>query len=268
MRQFAVACAFALIYFCSNASASVAPGTLSAESAALIAEQRESLAEQKFVPWIWQTSTCVDCEIAILPTSAAVRTPKVMAFINALADRKSELIRLYQSNGAEYNLLARMAIGILGRESQFFESRRYKTKETFPWAVHLLKLMRVYLEGVDRDPSPNSRGPTQIKIVPTKIVEHYGITASTLNEPESAAIATMGFLIEALHELKTRIRVNHLDFVNASNYVDYLPYIYFGSTKTLVSGRADPAQSQYIRDMKTYMEWVEIYERAPVIPVL
>ena len=204
-------------------------------------------------PWIWGTSSCDSCGLKIVATNPQLLTSQVQTFIRTLENKKSELQTIYGVSGSEYNLLAQMAIGILGRESQFFKSRRYVLKEQFPWAVEIAK-------GLAGDTTRNSRGPTQIKIVPARIAEIYEITPDQLWVPENAALATMGFLIETLGELKRRIIVNKLSFVNEANYVDYLPYIYFGSTTRLISGKADPSHNIYIRDMKKYMSWVEVFE--------
>ena len=204
-------------------------------------------------PWIWGRSTCDSCGLKIVATNPQLLTPEVQTFIRTLENKKSELQTIYGVGGSEYNLLAKMAIGILGRESQFFKSRRYVLKEQFPWAVEIAK-------GLTGDTTRNSRGPTQIKIVPARIQEIYEITPDQLWVPENAALATMGFLIETLGELKRRVAVNKLTFVNESNYVDYLPYIYFGSTLRLISGKADPDHNIYIKDMKKYMSWVEVFE--------
>jgi hypothetical protein len=208
-------------------------------------------------------TSSASAELILTPLRPELKTAKVIAFLNALSSHKAELRALYRVSGAEYNLLAHMAVGILGRESQFFQSRRYMVKENLPWAVHLTKVIQIYLEGSDRPVSPNSRGPTQIKIVPAKIADYYGITENDLFLPENAAVATMGFLIEALAELKRRVVVNHLDFVTPETYVDYLPYIYFGATRLLISGQATPERNIYVRDMKRYMSWVSVEETEP-----
>ncbi len=155
-----------------------------------------------------------------------------------------------------------MAVGILGRESRFYESPRYRFKEAFPWAVHVMKIMRAAATGAAVD--LNSRGPTQIKIVPKRIASQYGVTVDNLHKPENAALATMGYLIEALTELKSRVKHQHLDYINESNYVDYLPYIYFGSTRRLINGDAHPQSNLYVSEMKKFMTWIELYERAPI----
>ena len=210
-------------------------------------------AEGGIRPWVWGQSTCDSCGLMIVVDDPQLLTDEVQRFIHTIESKKSELQLMYGVRGSEYNLLAKMAIGILGRESLFFKSRRYVWKERLPWAVEIAKDLK-------GDTTLNSRGPTQIKVIPAKIVEIYEISKDQLWIPENAALATMGFLIETLSELKRRIVINKLKFVNESNYVDYLPYIYFGSTTRLITGKADPEHNVYIKDMKKYMNWVEVFE--------
>jgi hypothetical protein len=225
-------------------------------------------AAEEMRPWIWQQSTCENCAIAIQANDQQeLHTEKAQAFLRALESQKSRLIQIYGIHGQEYNLLAQMAIGILGRESRFFQSPRYYVKEAIPEVVSLIKVVKIYLAGSSRQPSPNSRGPTQIKNIPLKISEAYHFSKDELYVPEHAAVATMGFLIESLQELKRRVALNNLDFVTPETYVDYLPYLYFGSVRTLVNRRANPSKNIYIRDMKIYMSWVQIFESAQPAPI-
>jgi len=225
----------------------------------------ETLLSQGFQHWQWLKSDCGNCDIELIGTTQELQSSDVQRFMRTLGERKAEVIKLYADKisitSSEYNLLAQMAVGILGRESKFFTSARYRFKEEFPWAVHVLKLAEAYVDGAQRSPSPNSRGPTQIKTVPTKIAGQFGVTSDNLYISENAALATIGFLIESLDELKKRVVVDHLFEVQPSTYVDYLPYIYFGSTQSLARHSADPSHNAYITDMKKYMSWVDVFER-------
>ena len=238
----------------------VLSGALSWGQALFSAEKVAVLEAHGYQPWIWRAFDCADCPIVFLTGNQKLETAEVRAFIRTLETRKGEIIRLYGIHGQEYNLLAHMAVGILGRESQFFTSTRYRMKETFPGLVRVAKAFRAYLNGSESGPGLSSRGPTQIKIVPEKIAHFYGVTPEELYKPENAAVATVGFLIEILEELKRRVVVNDLEFVNETNYVDYLPYLYFGSRRMLIQGKATPDQNIYVRDMKKYMSWVLLYE--------
>jgi hypothetical protein len=226
-----------------------------------------------FSQWLWLKSTCDDCEIRFVAKSPTIQSPKVAEFIRALEERKPELMALYAGgqpgrqdlSDSEYNLLAHMAIGILGRESEFFSSTRYLVKENIPWLVNIFKLVRHYVTGKAVD--GNSRGPTQIKFLPKNAVEVYGIKPGDLKNPTKAAIATMSFLIEALAELKNHARYRKLTFITPATYPDYLPYIYFGARRQLINRTATPERNIYVRDMRKYMGWVEIYERPRRIPL-
>lgn len=234
-----------------------------AGAVALPQAQAASIEGGDIVPWQWTKSTCQDCGIIFEAKHKDLQSEKVQSFIHALEDSKTEITALYKSNSQEYNLLAHMAIGILGRESKFFKSLRYLAKEEMQAGVSLLKTARSVLPKYRNQTTTNSRGPTQIKEIPKLIADYYHMTSEDLDEPENAARATMGFLIEALRELKQRVKNNNLDFVTKSTYVDYLPYIYFGATHQLLKKTATPEQNMYIKAMKTYMSWVRVYEYQP-----
>lgn len=228
----------------------------------IVQQEKGALEQNGYHPWEWMKSEdCSNCEVFYLPEQPQVRTEKVELFMHALSAHKTDLMALYHVSSNEYNLLGHMAIGILGRESEFFTSTRYQVKEAFPSLVHLTKIIHAYLEG-HKEASVNSRGPTQIKVVPALIEQNYGITTDNLYVPENAAVATMGYLIEALAQLKKRVIVDHLDFIEPENYEDYLPYIYFGQSKALVNRTATPDTNLYVQTMKKYMSWVDVYERA------
>ncbi len=220
----------------------------------------EAFRQAGYTPWVWGQSDCAHCSIYLVPVNEGLDSEPVMRFLTTLAVEKKQLMKIYGIHGQEYNLLAHMAVGILGRESQFFTSTRYLTKEAYPGLIRMAKILKAYAKGIEGGPSRSSRGPTQIKIVPERIAEAYGIKAEDLHIPERAAIATMGFLIEILEELKRRVVINDLQFVSSDNYVDYLPYLYFGSRKMLLNGNATPEKNIYVQDMKRYMSWVAVYE--------
>lgn len=210
--------------------------------------------------WKWMKSNCKKCSIRFSTEHEELRNPKVLDFLEAIENQKENLLEIYGSDPQEYNLLALMAVGIIGKESEFYLSPRYKVKETVPWAVSILKAVHVYLSPENDRVMPNSRGPTQIKTIPKLIAFHYGIQPNDLKNPRAAAVATMGFLIEALKELKARAKNNHWEFVKKETYADYLPYIYFGSVGQLKNRTATPDKNLYIQAMRKYMSWVKIYE--------
>lgn len=208
--------------------------------------------------WSWGKSHCLDCGIYFKVKDEAQFDDRVLTFKESLEKEKATLLQLYSSDPQEYNLLAWMALGILGRESNFYESGRYKIKEAFPLVIRGAKIVKAELKG--GNVSANSRGPTQIKKIPERIAWHYNIKPQDLHDPHNAAVATMGFLIEALEELKNRARNNSLEFITRETYVDYLPYIYFGKSRSLTERTATPEANLYVKEMKAHMRKFEVYE--------
>jgi len=222
--------------------------------------QSDAFPPTNYRMWRWLGSDCHNCPIMIVTNREMLHSEEVTEFIQAIAQNKTELVELYKIDGQEYNLLAHMGIGILGRESTFFTGRRYWIKETLPGVVRFLKTMKWLVNGAEGSVPDSSRGPTQIKVIPKKIAENYKITTADLGDPSNAALATMGFLIESLQELKRRIVINKLSEVTPETYVDYLPFIYMGSARRLIHRDPTPVQLNYIREMKSWMDWVIIYE--------
>lgn len=216
-------------------------------------------------------------------------------FVSALESEKATIMKLYNLDNDEYNDLARYAFGILGNESEFGENWRYSVKETFPFGVAFIKDTKnkvfgktkeaykkasgfwsglrdgtttYFRELVNRDvrlltgkitDENNSRGPTQIKTVPSKIEEHYKITKDNISDPKNSAIATMGFLAEAMVELKNRAKT--YPAITRENRLDYLHYIYMGSTHEIKNQTATPDKNIYLRQLKEYLKGVKLYQR-------
>jgi hypothetical protein len=245
---------------------------------------------QKTVPWSWKKSDCRTCGISfklvgninaredmdmkeksirfLMSTTPAGKTAldaydldakaRTYVFLNALSTEKETILKLYNSDSQEYNLLASMAVGILGQESRFFGHWRYFIKRNSQLAIKEMKEIKAWIK--DSEAVANSKGPTQIKNVPDRIAQHYNITEKNLWNPKSAAVSTMGYLIEALAELKQRAKNNHLEMITNDTYVDYLPYIYFGGTKKLVNRTATPDKNIYVKNMKRFMKKVAVSE--------
>jgi len=162
---------------------------------------------QKPRVWSFGSSQCQTCPIQFEVLKEEIKTEKVQAFLKALESSQTEMIQLYKIDAQEYALLAHMAVGILGRESIFFTSWRYHVKKDMPWMVSLIKTVRTYLS--TQKVSQNSRGPTQIKVIPQKVEEAFEFTEEDLDIPENAARATVGILIENLRELKQRAKITN-----------------------------------------------------------
>lgn len=173
-------------------------------------------------------------------------------FVNQLSIEKARLMKLYRLDNDEYNELARLAFGILGNESDYGRSFKYHVKESIPLVVALLK-------GEGFDTTQNSRGLTQIKKVPALIEKEYGTKKEDLVIPEHAAVATLGFLADALSELKVKARLN--PDINSDNQYDYLHYIYTGRSSEITERTATPEQNIYLRQIKEAAKGLLILER-------
>jgi hypothetical protein len=239
---------------------------------AAVKADRAAVESLGFRPWKWSEPEPAQPAntFVMIPVHEEVRYDKAKEFINALASNKAELMELYKDKAPvtddEYVMLARMAVGFLGAESEFFRSSRYLMKEACIFCFAAAKWGASMLGLADNDTM--SRGPIQMKNVPDLIEQKYGITADDLNDPTNAARAIMGYLIEALQQLKRTAANNGLDHINKDTYVDYLPYIYFGSSHKLISRTATPDKNLYIQKMRTYMDWVEIHSRTNAQPML
>lgn len=175
-----------------------------------------------------------------------------LRFVNQLSKEKSRLMKLYRLDNDEYNELARLAFGILGNESDYGRSFKYHVKESIPLVVALLK-------GEGFNTAQNSRGLTQIKKVPALIEKEYGTKKEDLGVPEHAAVATLGFLADALMELKVKARLN--PDINSENQYDYLHYIYTGRPSEITERTATPEQNIYLRQIKEAAAGLLILER-------
>ena len=100
-----------------------------------------------------------------------------------------------------------------------------------------------------------------MKDVPDLIQTTYGIDVRDLNDPENAVLAIMGYLIEALHQLKQSAANNGCTQIHSETYVDYLPYIYTGRTEKIRDCSARPWELGYVTRIKEYMNYVMVFTR-------
>jgi hypothetical protein len=197
------------------------------------------------------TKTLTAKETIFLPLHPEIRTSVSIEFAKTLGDEKANLMKLYNLSNEEYNELARLAFGILGNESKFGTSYKYHVKESIPLVVSLAK-------GEWFDTSSNSRGPTQIKTIPSIIATNYGITKSTLSVPKNAAIATLGFLAQSMTELRAHERKH--PGINPLNRYDFLHYIYTGRVSEILNGTGTPEKNIYFRNLTAHADKLIILE--------
>lgn len=175
----------------------------------------------------------------------------VSIFMKKLEVEKENIMKLYNIDSDTYNELVKFSYGVLGVESKFATSLKYKIKQNLPFAVSVAK-------GNGFDISENSRGPTQIKRVPEKIKNRYNISKNELYKPENAAVATIGFACELFFELKN-ISKFHKE-INFQNIYDYLYYLYQGKRYEITKGTAEPDKNLTIKKIKSFESELSIVD--------
>jgi hypothetical protein len=175
----------------------------------------------------------------------------ISTYLETLGSEKEELMNLYGMDSETYNQIALFAYGVLQPESAFGKDLKYSVKEAAPFLVSLAK-------GNWFDTSMNSRGPTQIKRIPKKIVEKYGMEKSDLKKPRNSAIATVGFAYELLQELKA---ISHKHpAINRDNIYQYLYYLYNGKRYEITKATATPHLNIAIKRINSAVKEVKVNE--------
>jgi hypothetical protein len=200
-------------------------------------------------------------------------------FVTALGEYKQTLMQAYNLSDSQYNKLAVVAFGILGVETKFTGSLKYKGKEQLPGLVKLGKQLKQFSkilkqpnvslkeawDEAGQSVTINSRGGTQIKRVPTKIYQMFQVGRRDLDEPEWSAVATLGFLADSLAEIRIMAHNAQPDgkllFINEENIYDYIPFIYLGKSTLLKNGTADAAKEPYVKGIRENMQFLGLYER-------
>ncbi|MDD0852891.1 hypothetical protein HBN50_07280 [Halobacteriovorax sp. GB3] len=172
-------------------------------------------------------------------------------FLDTLESEKENLMKLYNLENDEYNMLVKFSFGVMQPETKMGTHPRYKIKEDFPFLISLVKKLK-------GNNSPNSRGPSQIKIIPNKIVEKYKIEKGDLQEARPAALATLGFAADLLSDLK-RIEKNHPE-IDIDNRLDYLYYLFRGKRGEITKATATPDLNRNVRQIKGVSKMITIYQ--------
>jgi hypothetical protein len=211
-------------------------------------------------------------QMVLLLKDDQYRTDLIIIFLNTLSSYKKKLMELYEVTNTEYNKLSMMAFAIMGRESSFGLGLRYNVKSSCNWCVRVARFMNEGTSNALLDEV--SKGLTQIKIVPDKITQRFKVTNDDLGNPKFAAIATMGFLMESMQELKKRIQASKnsdeftLHYVTDNNMYDYIPYIYTGRVRKLYDTEKppEPENLNYNQELKEYLKLLLILEAPAEAP--
>jgi hypothetical protein len=175
----------------------------------------------------------------------------VINYINTLEKEKSRLMQILKIDNDDYNILAGFAIGVLSPESNFGKNWKYVLKEFLPGVISLAK-------GNGLDTSKNSRGPTQLKVIPDIIMDQYGITKVNLTDPENAAVATIAISADFLKQLRN-LGVNDQS-INEENIQNYIYYLYQGKRVQIKEASATPENNLAIKKIMNVVNGLEFLE--------
>jgi hypothetical protein len=248
-------------------SATDAFGPFRASTSERYFEETNALMYGGFSPLIGDFGADRPTALRILIKDDKIQSELTQKYIDALSAEKPNLMAIYRLSDRDYNRLAAIAFGVLGRETKFGRSLKYFFKETHQREIFEAKLAKKKFADYEaalraHDPAKffapktwtvarNSRGLTQIKTLPAAIIRFYCFNENELNDPRVTAIATLGFLAESLKILKNRVRNQHLTYVTQENLFDYVLYVYFGSIKKLVNLVVDPDTGRVVNDAAT-----------------
>jgi len=195
-------------------------------------------------------------------------------YMLALQENKLEIMKHLNISNDEYNELVKVAFGILGTETDFAESRLYKFKET-RFGQMLISDVKKYgntAGGVKflgtagglryvlgQDDNNNSRGPTQIKDAGSYTPKQFDVSASELNQPRNAAIATM-FVLANKYQAFKKCESQHSGITD-SNRMEYLYYYYMGSAHQVCSGSATSLLNPKADEVRQYASTVKVFEK-------
>lgn len=184
----------------------------------------------------------------------------VLRFVNSISVNKQALQRRFNLSSDEYNRLAELAVGIAEQESKYGTSKRYKAKSYMPdWLISTIK---------GNKNASRSRGMSQIKIGGDNpemqgIYKQLGVNESSINNPETSAIATIARLAYMYNsEVKGR-NFNGVGNKPIDPY-DALLYKYMGRSQELFNKTATPNLNNYIKNVKNYSKNFEFLEERKV----
>lgn len=194
-------------------------------------------------------------------------------FVKALEDEKAKLMKACKLSNDEYNDLAMLSYGILGNESSFGNSERLKIKEYTLGGLHFGQAAVILGRAIKgRDDAFNtSRGLTQIKNLPGGCFKeaYPEINKDNLVNPRNAAVATMGYLVDASVTMRNIANSNQSDpaklRITRENMIDYMGYLYQGGAHKLKAEdpkkQATPEFNRYYRNLQLHMSYIEMTQK-------
>lgn len=121
------------------------------------------------------------------------KTDEMKEFAGTLESQKEDLMKNLNIDNDTYNDIASMTLGIVGQETKFGTSKRYRIKN-FPLGKRWVGRIGKWLIN---DDSIDSKGLTQTKVEAytsdevKKLFVKYGINKDSVANPKESAIATM-----------------------------------------------------------------------------
>lgn len=224
----------------------------------------------------------------------------VKEVLKTLAAEKEKLMKAYSISNDDYNRLVKFVYGVIGVETTFGTSDKYRAKEL---SIAGLEIGQFTVRSVKRaqsayqnpgemvasmlsggiemlipqataggsagvtsgaDHSDNSRGLSQIKMswFEETITKHYPeISGSNLDNPRNAAIATMIVAVENLRTINNYANSKRHSAITSENKMDFLYYQFNGQGKKVSQGTATPHDNMRTREVMRFMDEVEVFER-------
>ena len=221
----------------------------------------------------WGDNFKVAKPIRLLIVDETSNTASNQRFLKSLETNKQKLMKLYALSNSEYNRIAIMAYGVLGKETEFGDGWTYQGEKLCSFLCEYFRpaIASVYYGvkrgdfSVDLDTEMSS-GLTQLRKVPLEIVREFSITKQDLHDPAKAAIATAGFLARLLREMKTKVRNSantpekKLSYMNKGNIFDFLGYLYGGIRCRLYqTPQPRPYKLPYTKKINEHIKKIALY---------
>lgn len=240
-------------------------------------------------------------KIKVTFAQGAHNTEITRRFLNPLVDGKPRLMKAYGFlTNDDYDMAVELAYGILGQESLFGESSRYKAKNALLIDLPIQQTIASRIREAPKDPVERAKweeairkevgpsntrfwkgdkdalvsmGLTQIKQLPEHIdeacpdVNMHDFLA--LRDPIRAGCATMGLLAGCFRQMRgqaAKITANNGTMMDRDNIKDYLLYCYQGNEKEYKGNAATPDFNNYRRNAMKFSREISVSEEFPGAP--
>ncbi len=187
-----------------------------------------------------------------------------VAMAKTLANKKEELMKKLSVDNDTYNMLAKVALGIAGQETNFGSAWAGAKKGTPYWMKEGATWIINFGKWVKGNNSYNSRGMTQMKIKSytdenvKALINEYGITEENLKNGNKCAVATM-IILAHMYKNELPALKGHIDNLNLSQE-DALLYCWNNKKSEIKNKTATPDKSRYLVNAHNYMNDFQFYQ--------